>query len=56
MARPQIIAELQLEGVRVDPNPINVVEEAHVPDIEKRGEQAVRDLLRRYFFCESCPE
>ena len=54
--RPQVIAELQLEGVGVDPNPIDVVEEAHVPDIENQGERAFRDLLWRYFFRESCPE
>ena len=56
MARPQIIAELQLEGVGVDPNPIDVVEEAHVPDGENRGERAVRAVLQQYFFRESCPE
>ena len=54
--RPQVIAELQLEGVGVGPNPIDVVEEAHVPDGENRGERAFRDVLRRYFFRESCPE
>ena len=43
--RPQVIAELQLESVGVDPNPIDVVEEAHVPDGENRGEQALRDVL-----------
>ena len=56
IARPQVIAELQPEGFRVDPNPIDVMEEAHVPDGENRGERAVRDVLRRYFFRESCPE
>ncbi len=54
--RPQVIAELQLEGVEVDPNPVDVVEEAHVPDGENRGERAVRAVLRQYFFRESCPE
>ena len=54
--RPRVIAELQLEGVGVDPNPIDVVEEAHVPDGENRGEWAVRAVLRQYFFRESCPE
>ena len=54
--RPQVIAELQLEGVGGDPNPIDVVEEPHVPDVENRGEQAVRAVLRQYFFRESCPE
>ena len=49
MARPQIIAELQLEGVGVDPKPIEVVEELHVPDIKNRGELAVTAVLR--FYC-----
>ena len=43
---PHVIAELQLEDVAVDPNPIDVVEEAHVPDGENREEQAFRDVLR----------
>ena len=55
-ARPQDVAELQLEGVRTDPDLIDVVVEAHVPDGENRGEQAVRADLRQYFFRESCPE
>ena len=54
--RPRVIAELQLEGVGVDPNPIDVVEEPHVPDVENRGEQAVRAVLRQYLFRESCTE
>ena len=41
-ARPQDIGELQLEGVRNGPDPIDVVEEPHAPDGENRGEQAVR--------------
>ena len=55
-ARPQDIGELQLEGVRNGPDPIDVVVEPHVPDGENRGEQAVRADLRQYFFRESCPE
>ena len=54
--RPRVIAELQLEDVRVDPNLIDVVEEAHVPDGENRGERAVREVLQQYFVRESCPE
>ena len=56
MPRPQVIAELQLEGVRTVPDPIYVMEEPHVPDIEIRGEEAVRDVLQQYFFRESCPD
>ena len=54
--RPRVIAELQLEDVRVDPNLIDVVEEAHVPDGENRAEQAVRAILRQYFLSKSCSE
>ena len=50
------MAELQLEGVRTVPDPIDVMEEPHVPDIEIRGEEAVRVILQQYFFWESCPE
>ena len=45
--RPQVIAELQLEGVKVVPNPVDVVEEAHVPDGENRGERAFKNVLRQ---------
>ena len=38
---PQGIVEPQLEGVRTVPNLIDVVVEAHVPDRENWGEQAV---------------
>ena len=55
-ARAQGMSELQLEGVRTGPDLIDVVVEAHVPDGENRGEQAVRADLRQYFFRESCPE
>ena len=50
------MAELQPEGVGTDLDSTDVVEEAHVPDGENRGERAVRAVLRRYFFRESCPE
>ena len=50
------MAEVQPEGVQTGPDPIDVVEEPHVPDVENRGEQAVRAVLRQYFFRESCPE
>ena len=50
------MAELQLEGVRTVPDPIDVVEEPHVPDGENRKEQAVRAVLRQHFFRESCSE
>ena len=50
------MAEVHLEGVQTGPDPIDVVEEPHVPDGEIRGEQAVRAVLRQYFFKESCPE
>ena len=50
------MAELQPEGVRTDLDSTDVVEEAHVPDGENRGEQAVRADLGQYFFRESCPE
>ena len=55
-ARPQVIAELQLEGVRTGPDPIVVVVEAHVPDGENRGERAFRAVLRQCLLWESCPE
>ena len=55
-ARAQDRGELQLEGVRPDPDPIVVVVEAHVPDGENRREQAVRADLWQYFFSKSCPE
>ena len=50
------MAELQLEGVRTGPDSIDVVEEPYVPDGEIRGEQAVRAVLRQYFFSKSCSE
>ena len=48
------MADDQPEGVGANPDPIDVVEEAHVPDGENRGEQAVRAVLRQYFFSKSC--
>jgi len=48
------MAEVQLEGVQTGPDPIDVVEEPHVPDGEIRGEQAVRAVSRQYFFSKSC--
>ena len=50
------MAELQPEGVRTDLDSTDVVEEAHVPDGENRAEQAVRAVLRQYFFSKSCSE
>ena len=50
------MAELQLEGVQTGPDSIDVVEEPYVPDGEIRGEQAVRAVLRQYFFSKSCSE
>ena len=54
--RPHVIAELQLEGVKTGPDLIDVVVDAHVPDGENRGEQAVRADLRQNVFSKSCPE
>ena len=48
------MAELQPEGVGTDLDSTDVVEEAHVPDGENRAEQAVRAVLRQYFFGKSC--
>ena len=53
---PQLVDELQLDVVQTVPDPIIVVVEGHVPDRENRGEQAVRAVLRQYFFSKSCPE
>ena len=50
------MGELQLEGITTGPDPIVVVVEAHVPDGENRGEQAVRADLRQNSFSKSCPE
>ena len=50
------MAEVQLEGVQTGPDPIDVVEEPHVPDGENRAEQAVRAILRQYFLSKSCSE
>ena len=50
------MAEVHTEGVQTGPNPIDVVEEPHVPDGEIRGEQAVRAVLRQYFSRESLTE
>ena len=50
------MGELQLEGITTGPDLIVVVVEAHVPDGENRGEQAVRAVLRQYFFSKSCSE
>ena len=50
------MAEVHLEGVQPGPDPIDVVEEPHVPDGENREEQAVRAVLRQYFFNKSCSE
>ena len=50
------MADDQPEGVGANPDPIDVVEEAHVPDGENREEQAVRAVLRQHFFRESCSE
>ena len=50
------MAELHPEGFQTGPDPIDVVEEPHVPDVENRGEQAVRAVLRQYFFSKSFPE
>ena len=50
------MAEVHPEGVQTGPDPIDVVEEAHVPDGENREEQAVRAVLRQYFFSKSCSE
>ena len=36
------MAKLHSEGFQTGPDPIDVVEEPHVPDGENRGEQAVR--------------
>ena len=54
--RPQVVGELQLDVVQTAPDPIVVVVDAHVPDGENRGEQAVGVVLRQYFFSKSCLE
>ena len=54
--RPRVIAVVQLDVVRTSRDPIDVVVEAHVPDGENRGEQAVRADLRQNVFSKSCPE
>ena len=48
------MADDQPEGVGANPDPIDGVEEPHVPDGENREEQAVRAVLRQYFFNNSC--
>ena len=53
---PQLVDELQLDVVQTVPDPIVVVVDAHVPDGENRGEQAVRADLRQNVFSKSCPE
>ena len=50
------MADDQPGGVGANHDPIDVVEEAHVPDGENREEQAVRAVLRQFFFNKSCSE
>ena len=54
--RPEDIAELQLEGVGTDPNPTDVVVDAHLPDGENRGERTFRAVVRQCLLKESCSE